>query len=104
MCTAPDKLSYALNSYYTQNRKESSACDWGGKAQVVNPQTNSTCSSILGQASASGGSSTGGGAAASSSTGAALPGHGRFDVGKSELGVVAAVRLAMMVGAGMVLL
>lgn len=104
MCTAPDKLSYALNSYYSQNGKGSSACDWGGKAQVVSPQaTNSTCSSLLGQVSASGGSSTGGGtAAASSSTGAALPGYGRFDVGKSELGVVAAVGLAMMVGAGMV--
>ena len=76
MCNATQQLSYAFDAYYKQQNSASTACDFGGMANVVKASAASTCSSVLAAASSGttssgssgSGSGSGSGAAASSST------------------------------------
>jgi hypothetical protein len=113
MCSASQKLSFAMNQYYSHHSNAATACDFSGKAQTQTGTTSSACSPLVSQAGDAGtgtvtsfpssAGTTGGAAAASSSTGAAgvltIP---RFDVGLMSLGIY--VTAAMMAGAGIVLL
>jgi hypothetical protein len=121
MCNAYQKLSFAMNAYYNNNKKAASACDFNGDAKVVSASPASSCSSVLSAAGSAGtgtvtalptgagsgsGSGTGTGsssAQSSSKSGAAgattVP---RFDMGLLQLGVY--VVTAAMVGAGMIIL
>jgi hypothetical protein len=116
MCDAYQQLSFAMNSYYNDNKKAATACDFNGNATTQAASTASSCSSVLSAAGSAGtgsvtavptgagsGSSTGSGSSQSSSKSAAggmtIP---QFDIGLLHLGVY--VVAAMMTGAGMVLL
>lgn len=107
MCNSTEQLSYALNTYYLSQKSVSSACDFGGNAQVVKAAAASSCSAVISSATAtftSGATATG--AAASSSTkkseasgmvfGASL-GMGKFVIAGFTL-------VAVVSGAGMILL
>lgn len=118
MCDAYQQLSFAMNSYYNDNKKAATACDFNGNATTQAASTASSCSSVLSAAGSAGtgsvtavptgagsvsGSSTGSGSSQSSSKSAAggmtIP---QVDIGLLHLGVY--VVAAMMTGAGMVLL
>jgi hypothetical protein len=118
MCDAYQQLSFAMNSYYNDNKKAATACDFNGNATTQAASTASSCSSVISAAGSAGtgsvtavptgagsgsGSSTGSGSSQSSSKSAAggmtIP---QFDIGLLHLGVY--VVAAMMTGAGMVLL
>lgn len=64
-CNPQDKLSYAFNAYYLEEKKQSYACDFGGNATVVqSPSAASSCSTVTSSASAA--AATGGDPASSS--------------------------------------
>jgi hypothetical protein len=117
MCDDYEKLSFAMNAYYMDNKKAASACEFNGDAKTVSPSPASSCSSVLSAAGSAGtgsvtavptaagsGSSTGSGGSSQSTTKSAagamtVP---RFDMGLLQLGVY--IVTATMVGAGMILL
>lgn len=120
MCNAYQKLSFAINAYYNNNKKAASACDFNGDAKTVSASSASNCSSVLSAAGTAGtgsvtavptgsggssGSGTGSGSSSSQSTTQSAAGATtipRFDVGLLQLGVY--IVTATLVGAGMVLL
>ncbi|KAL8419339.1 hypothetical protein RB594_002531 [Gaeumannomyces avenae] len=65
-CNGTEKLGFALNTYYTNQKSSASACSFGGNAAVVaNAQPASTCAAVLAAASsgaAAAGSGSGSGA------------------------------------------
>jgi hypothetical protein len=121
MCSPTEQLSWAMNAYYqeqlVQNSANTQACDFAGNATTQTPTAPSgTCASLLSQAGGavgtgqvtaipSPGTNTGSGSStsAASSTGAAMgltvP---NFDFVLLKLG--AYVTVAVMAGAGMILL
>ncbi|KAG7872488.1 hypothetical protein KL938_005312 [Ogataea parapolymorpha] len=74
-CSSKDMLSFALNLYYLNQNKDSSACNFDGSASIQSATTASTCSSILSAAGTAGtgtvtgvsGSGSGSGSTASGS-------------------------------------
>lgn len=64
MCNATQQLANALNTYYMNQKKASSACDFSGQAKVVTPTVSA---GSIGSGSAS--SSSGSGSSVSSSSG-----------------------------------
>jgi len=51
MCTASQRLSWAMNSYYNKQGKTSDACDFNGEAQTQQPSsTSGSCSSLISEA------------------------------------------------------
>lgn len=115
MCTDQQKLSFALNDYYSSQSDENKAkaCDFKGMATTTSSSSPSgTCSSLLKEA-ASGtgvvtsspdatGSSGSGSAASSSGLGMSMNAPGSITVGAWQMGAYVAV--AIFTGAGMILL
>ena len=126
VCNATERLAWALDAYYQQQKMSNSAntnaCDFNAQATTQTPTAPSgDCAALVSQAGSAGtgsvtskptgtsavgggsGSGSGSGAAASSSSGVAgavtVP---KFDFGLLTMGVY--VSVAAMVGAGMVLL
>ncbi|KAF5497619.1 1,3-beta-glucanosyltransferase [Colletotrichum siamense] len=53
MCNAEQKLAFVLDTYYKNQKKASTACDFDGQAQVITPSsTNDTCKTALASAEA----------------------------------------------------
>jgi 1,3-beta-glucanosyltransferase GAS1 len=119
MCTAQQKLSFAFNQYYILQKKASTACDFGGLAQTQTASTASECAALVSAAGTAGtatvtavptaasavGTGSSSGSASSASSSAAAVGSvviPRFQAGLLSLG--AYVTVAVMAGAGMVLL
>lgn len=116
MCTSAEQLDYVMNAYYDLNSKASTACDFSGSGTIKTASTASSCSTLLAEAGTSGtgtvtslatgtaaSDSSSSSAAASSSKAAA--GHvtaGFVDTGFLSLSLYAVV--AMVTGAGMLLL
>ena len=84
MCSALEQLSWAFNSYYMHQGMKDTACDFGGNAQIQNPQAPSgNCGNLIGQVgsagtgtvtsmpSGTGGAGSGGGAASTTTKKAA---------------------------------
>ena len=46
MCNSVDKLAYVLNAYYESQGKDSSACDFDGKAQTQTASSGSNCTEL----------------------------------------------------------
>ena len=112
MCTSSQRLSFAFNAYYESQNSDSSACDFGGAATTKASQSpTGTCSALLNQAG-SGGTGTvtsspsgiSGGSSSSTSSGAARPlgAPNAVFVGTWQIAVY--MTIAMLSGAGMILL
>ncbi|KAI9844456.1 MAG: 1,3-beta-glucanosyltransferase gas1 [Sclerophora amabilis] len=115
MCNSTEQLAWVLNAYYNESRASNRdrACDWDGQAQERNPGTLSgSCNELLGQAGDSGDGQV---TSAPTATGAASPGAAAtttaaagaitvptFGLGLLQLG--AYVGVALLTGAGMILL
>ena len=120
VCNATERLAWAMDAYYQQqkmtNSANTNACDFNGQGTTQTPSTPSgDCAPLVSQAGSAGtgsvtsqptntnaiGSGSGGGAAASSTSGIAgavtVP---KFDFGLLTLG--AYVTVAMVAGAGIV--
>ncbi|OLL22824.1 1,3-beta-glucanosyltransferase [Neolecta irregularis DAH-3] len=55
MCGANDQLSFVFNQYYIAQKKNPSACDFGGAAKLTTPSSvSSNCQSLMGQAKSDG--------------------------------------------------
>jgi hypothetical protein len=115
VCSAKEKLSFAFNRYYQEQKAKgnaASACDFDGAASTKTPKSpSSTCSSLLHAAGAEGtrtvtASPTGGSdlGSPSSSTGAAHPMAtvSSVNIGLWQLGAYAVT--AFVAGFGMILL
>ncbi|GLA00179.1 1,3-beta-glucanosyltransferase gas1 [Aspergillus niger] len=115
VCSAKEKLSFAFNRYYQEQKAKgnaASACDFAGAASTKIPKSpSSTCSSLLDAAGAEGtravtASPTGGSVlnSPSSSTGAAHPMAtvSSVNIGLWQLGAYAVT--AFVAGFGMILL
>lgn len=116
MCTPYQKLSFAMNKFYLDNNKASTACDFSGQASLnSSPSPASTCSAILSAAGSAGtgsvtaiptgaGTTTGSSSATSTSkkAGAGAMTVPQFDLGILQMGLYVVV--AALTGAGMVLL
>ncbi|KJZ77654.1 hypothetical protein HIM_02831 [Hirsutella minnesotensis 3608] len=111
MCSESAKLDYVLDAYYTKMKKASDACDFNGKANVQNGNSDSSCSSKLARASdinkqvATATSPVGGGAASATGDSFGVPGAPMarlFSMGDYAMGLYMVV--AVVVGAGMVAL
>lgn len=111
MCNSTAQINYVLNAYYVSQQKASTACSFGGMAQIVKPAAvASTCSSVVAAASsaasntASGSTATNSGAASSTSKKGDASG---MNFGPTFCGVYvmgAFTLLALFSGAGMILL
>lgn len=115
MCSATEQLSFVMNTYYESQNKAATACSFSGAGKIQKASTASTCSALLSQAgtsgtgtvtsvaTATGGSSSSSSSAASSSQAAAgqlsVP---AFDNGMFKMG--AYIIVAILTGAGMLLL
>lgn len=115
MCNAEQQMAYVLDQYYSEQKSASTACDWDGQAQIVaSSKVAASCSTLLAAASSSnsyaatakatGTSKT---TSTSKSTGssknsAGNPAHSLMKLGDLTVGLYVAV--AMLTGAGMVLL
>ncbi|PBP25919.1 1,3-beta-glucanosyltransferase gel4 [Diplocarpon rosae] len=112
MCSPAEKLSNAFNTYYGEQNKDATACDFAGAAQIVKAAgAASSCSSVLAAA-------TSGGAIIPTGTGAGSSGAATSTSKKSEaIGQVFGATLGMskffavgftvvtvVSGAGMILL
>ncbi|KAJ5037232.1 uncharacterized protein L3040_007409 [Drepanopeziza brunnea f. sp. 'multigermtubi'] len=113
MCSPEQKLSYAFNQYYGQQNKASTACDFGGAAQVVKAAgAASSCSSVIAAATSGNpvptgsGSDSGSGAAGTpTSKKSEAPGHALgASLGMGKFFAVGFTLVALLSGAGMVLL
>ncbi|KAL2015722.1 hypothetical protein VTK56DRAFT_4893 [Thermocarpiscus australiensis] len=105
MCSAKQQLGYVLDAYYTAQKRDSSACDFKGKATLQSASVDSKCSSSLASATANGVATTatgGAGAAESSNVAAPVSMRNLFAVGDLAVGLYVVV--AMAVGASMVIL
>ncbi|CRG91670.1 1,3-beta-glucanosyltransferase gel4 [Talaromyces islandicus] len=116
MCTDEQKLSFALNAYYSSQSDENKAkaCDFKGAATTTSSSSPSgTCSSLLKEAasgtgtvtsspSGTGGSDSGSGGATSSGLGMPMNAPSSVVVGAWQL--VAYIAVAVFSGAGMILL
>jgi hypothetical protein len=111
MCNSTAQLNFVLNQYYLGQKSVASACNFGGMAQIVKPVgAASTCSSVF--AAASSAASNTAAASGSTATGAASTTSKKSDAsgltysatfcGKYVMG--AFTILAVVSGAGMVLL
>jgi hypothetical protein len=120
MCNAQQKLSFAFNQWYINNKKAADACNFGGSAKKQTSKVSDQCKPLVSAAGAAGtgivtavptaGSGSGqagsgtGSAGSSTSTAAAV---GSFTIPKFATGLVglsAYVTGAVMVGAGMIFL
>jgi hypothetical protein len=108
MCNATEQLSYAFNAYYLAESSAASACSFGGNANIVKAAAAaSTCSSVLASASSSiaaGATATGG---ASSSTSKKSEASGMTfgaTLGMGKVAFVGFTLVAVLSGAGMILL
>jgi hypothetical protein len=112
MCNSYQQLSFAMDQYYKNQNKVSTACDFSGQAKIQSGSTSSSCSSLLSQAGSAGtgvvttvptGTAVSGSSGTSTKTSAAgaviVP---RFDTGLLQLG--AYLFAAGIAGAGMILL
>ncbi|KAE9369596.1 carbohydrate-binding module family 43 protein [Stipitochalara longipes BDJ] len=112
MCNSYQKLSFAMDQYYKNQNKASTACSFSGQAKVQTGSTSSSCSSLLNQAGSAGtgvvttvptGTAVSGSSGTSTKTNAAgavnIP---RLDTGLLQLG--AYLLAAGIAGAGMILL
>ena len=114
MCSASQRLSWAMDSFYknqtANNPDNTNPCDFKGAAKKQTPKVDSGCKAVVSQAGAAGTgvvtsapTGTGSGSASASSTGAAaITGVPRFDLGMLQL--AAYVTVAALIGAGMVVL
>jgi hypothetical protein len=117
MCNAYQQLSFAMNAYYNDHKKDagSGACDFNGLAKTQSPSPASSCSSVLSAAGSAGTGTvtavpTGGGSGTGSSSSQSTSKSGaagaltipRFDMVLLQLGFY--VIAAAMAGAGIVLL
>jgi hypothetical protein len=105
MCNSTDQLSWAFNAYYQEQQSDKTACNFGGKANIVSANTQASCSSAL--ASASSGivsNPSGTGAAASSSTKKSEAGVLVGATYGGKWAVVGFTVLGALSGAGMILL
>jgi len=116
MCSSIQKLSWAMNVYYLGEKSASTACDFGGNANIVKAASASgTCSALVAQAGASGtgsvtssptgtgsSSSASGSATGKKSAGTALALGNPFST--SALSLMAYVLGAFITGVGMILL
>ncbi|KAI1003789.1 1,3-beta-glucanosyltransferase [Podosphaera aphanis] len=50
MCTANQKLSFAMDQYYKSQKKAATACSFGGKASIKTTSVSDYCQKLLGQA------------------------------------------------------
>ncbi|KAN0101893.1 carbohydrate-binding module family 43 protein [Hyaloscypha variabilis] len=112
MCNSYQQLSFAMDQYYKNQNKVSTACDFSGQAKIQSGSTSSSCSSVLSQAGSAGtgvvttvptGTAVSGSSGTSTKTSAAgaviVP---RFDTSLLQLG--AYLFAAGIAGAGMILL
>jgi len=109
MCNATEQLSYAFNAYYLAENSAASACSFGGNANIVKAAgAASTCSSILAAASSSvSAAATATGGAASSSTSKKSEASGMTfgaTLGMGKVAFVGFTIVAVLSGAGMILL
>ncbi|KAJ5448744.1 1-3-beta-glucanosyltransferase gel3 [Penicillium cf. griseofulvum] len=121
VCNAKEKLSFAFNRYYQEQKakgNQASACDFDGAASTQAPgKPSATCSTLLNAAgtegtgtvtaSPTGGSGSGSGSSsgsASSTTGAAQPRATLSSVNFGILHLGAYVLIAFVTGFGMILL
>lgn len=117
MCSSSQKLAWAFNALYEQQKLHNSAntdaCDFGGNATTKKPSVASSCTSLLSQAGGAAGTGTvtsaptgsvasSGAAASSSGAAAGLRGPSGWDSGVWVMGGY--VVMAAMAGVGMVLL
>ena len=111
MCNSAEQLSFAFNAYYLETGSSSQSCDFNGNAQKQSATISDQCSNLLNQAGPAGtgvvtsaptGTGAGGAAASSSSGVAALVTVPDFDFGLLKMGTC--VTVAVMAGAGMILL
>jgi len=111
MCNSYQKLSFAMDQYYKNQNKASTACSFSGQAKIQTGSTSSSCSSLLNQAGSAGTGvvttvptgtavSTSGTSTKKSAAGAVL--IPRLDTGLLQLG--AYLLAAGAAGAGMILL
>ena len=108
MCNATEQLSYAFNAYY-QEEGNSQACDFNGAAQIVKAAgAASSCSSVIASATASSPASPTGSGSGGSASSSKKSAAGSVTVGASlNLGMVSwvgYVLVAVLSGAGMLLL
>ena len=116
MCNATERLSWAMNEFYfnekANNKEDTHPCSFNGNATLQKSSLTGECKDLVSQAGAAGtgtvtsaptGTGSAGGAATTSKKGAAatltVP---KFDLGLLQLAVY--VFSAGLVGAGMVLL
>jgi hypothetical protein len=109
MCNATEQLSYAFNAYYLAESSAASACSFGGNANIVKAAgAASSCSSVLAAASSSvSAAATATGGAASSSTSKKSEASGMTfgaTLGMGKVAFVGFTIVAVLSGAGMVLL
>lgn len=109
MCNATEQLSYAFNAYYLAENSAASACSFGGNANIVKAAgAASSCSSVLAAASSSvSAAATATGGAASSSTSKKSEASGMTfgaTLGMGKVAFVGFTFVAVLSGAGMILL
>ncbi|KAG9237827.1 putative 1,3-beta-glucanosyltransferase gel4 [Amylocarpus encephaloides] len=111
MCTASEKLSFAMNQYYLSQDSASTACSFGGNAEVKSAASAaSSCSALLSAAGTAGtGTVTAAptGAAGSTSAATSKAAAGMVTVPNMNMGSLslgAYITVAMLAGAGVVLL
>ncbi len=104
MCNSTEQLGYALDTYYHSQNSASTACDWNGQAKVVQGATPaSSCQAILSSASASNSfAATATAASSSSSIAVPMPMKNAFTIRDFAVGLYVVV--AMIAGAGLVVL
>jgi hypothetical protein len=105
MCSAAQQLSFAFDRYYKSQNSASTACDFGGNANIQKAQSASgSCSTLISQAGSAG---TGTVTSSPSSSGTKKASAGaitvpRLDIGLLSLGIY--VTVAGFFGMGMILL
>lgn len=117
MCEIKYKLAFALNKYYTEQDKDSSACDFSSSASTkATTAATGTCSAQIKEAGTAGtgsvtteatataasSSSSSSSSSTSSSAGAPITLHSSVTVGYFQIG--AYVATAFLTGLGMILL
>ncbi len=110
MCSPAEKLSNAFDTYYQQQKKASTACDFAGAAQVIKPAgAASTCSSVIAAATSGGavipsGTGSSGAATSTSKKSEATGMVFSASLGMGKAFAVGFTFVAIFSGAGMVLL
>ncbi len=109
MCNDTQKLGAVLDAYYKDQNSDKTACDFNGQADVVKPVgAASSCSAALSSASAAASvaatATSGGGSGPAKSSNIAAPIAMKNMLVIGDIAVGAYVVVAMVVGAGMVML